>query len=440
MNDTTPSNTENQVKQTILIVDDEPVNLAVLTHVLQPHYRVRATRSSEEALRAAATSPRPDLVLLDIMMPEMDGFGVLAKLRENPELRAIPVLFVTALSDEISEERGLEGGAVDYITKPIKPSIVRARVRTQLELKAARDALAHQNSLLEAEVADRTKALKMAVDKAESAHAVLKKTYLGTLQAIGTLAELRGSGIGEHCRRVADLARQVAQRMGLGAAEVQDIFVAALLHDIGKIGFPDGLLEKPVSTMSSEQLALYRQHPAMGADVLRKIDGFTEIAAIVRHHHEHFDGTGFPDGKSGLDIPLGARIICAANDYDSLKYGNLTAQPLSSKQSKEFLLDRRGGRYDPNVINKLEPLIAYQGQFEIDEIRISPTHLREGMVLTRDVRHPDGYLLLSKNTVITRSLIDQLVAVIKQTGIDIKAYVNREPVSATSPSSPDRPN
>ncbi|MDD4882078.1 MAG: HD domain-containing protein, partial [Gallionellaceae bacterium] len=307
------------------------------------------------------------------------------------------------------------------------------RVRLHLELKAAHDALASQNSLLEARVAERTQALKQALEKTESAHAALKKTYFGTLLAIGALAELRGGSVGEHSRRVADLSRQVALQMGLSNVEAQDVFVAALLHDIGKIGFPDSLMDTPVSAMTQQQLAIYRQHPAAGAEALKKIEALSAIAAVVRHHHEYFNGTGFPNGLSGLNIPLGARIIGAVSDYDALKLGRLTGQPLSVKQSWTRILEGRGTRYDPQVVDKLAAIAAQEGQFEIDEIPIAAQHIQEGMLLTRDVSHPDGYLLLSKNTVMTRTLIDQLVTVEKQAGIDLTCFVTRERVKAGNP-------
>ncbi len=236
----------------ILIVDDQPENLAVLASLLNPHYSVRAARSGEQALRAAAMTPLPDLILLDIMMPGMSGFDVLAKLREESKLRDIPVIFITALSAEDDEQKGLDQGAVDYISKPINPGIVLSRVRTQLELKQARDTLTQHKVMLESEVAERTKALKQTLDRLEDAHEQLKKTHFSTLMAIGELAELRGSHLGEHCRRVADISRQVAFRMRIAANEAQDIFIAALLHDVGKIGFSDQLLDKPVSLMNSD--------------------------------------------------------------------------------------------------------------------------------------------------------------------------------------------
>lgn len=418
----------DRAEATILVVDDEPANLGVLNALLQPHFRVRVARSGIEALRAVASAPHPDLVLLDVMMPEMDGYTVLAKLREAPANRDLPVIFVTAMDASESEQRGLELGAVDYITKPISPPIVLARVRAQLELKAARDHLADQNAWLEAQVAERTRALKSALEKTEAAHASLKKSYFGTLMAINALAELRGAAIGEHSRRVADLSRQLARDMGMGAAEAQDVFVAALLHDIGKIGFPDDLLKKPVNAMNAEQSALYRRHPALGADALAKIEALADIAAIVRSHHERYDGQGFPEGHSGLDIPLGARVIAAVSDFDDLRHGALTTLPMTIKESHRYLVEGRGHRYDPTVIDRLELLLAFDESDEIDEIRVTAGHLLEGMVLTRDVMHPDGFLLLSKSTVLDRRLIDQLATVEKDAGRSTDIYVLRDRV------------
>lgn len=413
-------------KATILIVDDQPENLAVLSALLQPHYLVRAARSGEQALRAAASQPVPDLILLDVMMPGIDGHEVLNRLSASPDTAGIPVIFVTALAAEEDEQRGFDLGAVDYITKPIKPAVVLARARTHLELKQARDRLADQNATLEKLVAQRTEALRQAMTRLEDTHAQLKKTYFGTLRAIGELASLRGGAIAEHSRRVADLARQVAFKLGLNNAEIQDVFIAALLHDAGKIGFPDGLLGKPVSTMNRDELSLYRMHPAAGADIVAKVESLAGIADLIRHHHEHFDGSGFPAGLSGLDIPLGARIICAVSDYEDLRGGALTMQPMTSKQSCEYLIEEAGSRYDPMVIEALEPILSAEGKYEIEEIAISVKHLHEGMVLTRDVRHPHGFVLLSKGSAMTRRLIDQLVAVEQQSGAILKVHVHRE--------------
>ena len=415
-------------KPTVLIVDDQPENLGVLSALLRPHYLVRAARSGQQALRAATNTPRPDLILLDVMMPEMDGYAVFAKLREAPPTADIPVIFITALVTEEDEQRGFNLGAVDYITKPIKPAVVLARVRTQLELKQARDFLADQNARLEVLVGERTQALKLALAKIETAHAALKKSYFGTLMAIAALAELRGSSIGEHSRRVADMSRKVAGDLDMSATEVQDVFVAALLHDIGKIGFSDELLRKPVKAMNVEQASFYRQHPALAANALEKIEALASIAAIVRSHHEHFDGSGFPEGRSGFEIPLGARIISAVSDYDNFRSGALTTAPLTRKEARRFLVEGRGRRYDPTVVDRLEPLLDFDEGDEIDEIRVTAGHLQEGMLLTRDVMHPDGFLLLSQGAVLDRRMIDQLATAERDAGRSSEIYVLRERV------------
>jgi putative two-component system response regulator len=409
----------------ILIVDDQPENLAVLSALLQPHYLVRAARSGEQALRAAITPPLPDLVLLDVMMPGMDGHVVIAKLRANPVTSKIPVIFITALAAEDDEERGFQAGAVDYISKPIKPATVLARVRTHLELKQAQDRLADQNAELERQVAQRTVALKQLLGKLEASHDDLKKTHFGTLMAISQLAGLRGASIPDHARRVAALARQAAARLGCPPEEVQDIFIAALLHDVGKIAFPDGLFDLPLSSLSGENLFAFRRHPADGANVIAQIAGLADIAGMIRSHHELFDGSGFPEGLSGLNIPLGARIIGAVSDYEDLKSGAMTQQPMSAKQSCMYLMEGAGSRYDPSVIEVLEPILAAEGKFEIEELLVAVKHLHEGMLLTRDVLHPKGFVLLSRSCELTRRLIDQLVAVEQQTGANLKVHVQR---------------
>jgi putative two-component system response regulator len=420
---------------TLLIVDDQPENLAVLAALLQPHYRVRAARSGEQALRAAVTPPRPDLALLDVMMPDMDGYAVLARLRENPATAGLPVLFITALAAERDEERGFALGAVDYITKPIKPAVVLARVRTQLDLKRARDLLADQNARLETEVARRTEALDQALAKLEAAHDDLKHTYFDTLVALGDLASLRAGELADHARRVADLGRQVASRLGMGPADVQEVFIAGLLHDVGKIGFPDAMLRKPVSTLNREELDLYRRHPAAGSQILARIASLSGVADVILSHHEHYDGTGFPQGLSGLDIPLGARILCAVSDHESLRAGTLTSRPLSAKQACQVLLQERGTRYDPAVVDALEPILVAESQFEIDELRVAAKNLVEGMQLSRDVLHPNGFVLLSRGGEVTRRLIGQLLLVQQQTGATLEIFVQRQtpamrPVSA----------
>ena len=424
---------------TLLIVDDQPENLAVLSGLLQPHYRVRAVRSGEQALRAAASDPAPDLALLDIMMPEMDGYVLFERLRALPGLAELPVIFVTALSDQEHEERGLSMGAVDYVTKPIAPALVLARVRTHLELKSARDRLREQNERLESEVAARTSELEAALKDVGAAHASLRKTHFVTLTMINDLAGLRAPQVAEQSRRVAALSRQVAFALGLDHAKAQDVFVAALLHDIGKVSFPDSLLGKSVAAMTKDEVAQYRMHPVIGAELLGRIDALRDVAAIVRSHHELYNGTGFPDQKSGLDIPLGARIISALVDYEELKAGMLARQRWTAKRAGQYLIECAGSRYDPRVVEMLEPTLASEGKFEIDEVRINVKHLQEGMVLTRDIRDRSDFVLVGRGTVVTRHLIDQLALVEKRAGRSLMAHVDRSLVRPDATAGGDIP-
>lgn len=427
---TAESRSKDETKTyTVLLIDDIKENLSVMGELLHPLYRVRLANSGRRGLLAAASEPYPDLILLDIMMPEMDGYEVLAKLRENPVTSDIPVIFVTAMDSDEDEERGLGMGVIDYITKPVRPAIFLARVRNYLEIKRNRDALKNQNAALEAKVQERTRALKISLDRTEDAHAKLRKTYFGILHAFGELAELRGGRIGIHSQHVADLVRQVAIHMDMTDSERQDVFVAALLHDIGMIGFPDELFHKPVSALHGGEVAMYQQHPGIGARVIGKIEKMQSIADIIHCHHEHYDGTGFPVGLSGLNIPLGARIIAAVSDYESLIQGTLTTHPMTPKQACQFLVEERGHRYDPQVIDALEPLLESEESFEIDEIRVSAHHLQEGMMVSREIRHPEGFLLLSKSTVVTRSIIDHLVDVEKRSGNPLEIYVVRQRIS-----------
>ncbi|MFO1414916.1 MAG: response regulator [Burkholderiales bacterium] len=408
----------NHEPATLLIVDDQPENLAVLAGLLQPHYRVRAARSGVLALRAAATPPRPDLALLDIMMPDMDGYELLARLRADPQLADMPVIFVTALGAQDDEERGFECGAVDYITKPIKRATLLARVRTHLELKQARDRLVQHNAELEQQVADRTAKLDTALHD-------LRRTYFATLKLVSDIVGRRSTYLGDHAKAVAALAQQTALAMGMDIEAAQQVLVAGLLHDIGKVGFPDSLLGKPVAAMTTDELVTYRAHVSTGADLIGRIDALKEVAEIVYSHHELFNGNGFPQHLSGLSIPIGARIVCAASDYYDLRDGLANRQPWSAKRSGQYLVECAGSRYDPAVIEAMEPIIAKEGLYAIDEIRMDVKFLREGMVLTRDITDRSGLVLLARGSRITRHLVGQLMTAEERDGQRIAAYVDR---------------
>ncbi|MBM3391934.1 MAG: response regulator [Betaproteobacteria bacterium] len=337
---------------TLLIVDDESANLAVLSNVLQPHYRVLAANSGARALEVAAGDPRPDLILLDVMMPDMDGFGVLARLRAEAATRDIPVIFVTALTDEINEEHGLQLGAVDYIAKPIKPAIVLVRVAAQLELKQARDRLADENAWLEAEVARR-------LDEISAIQEV-------GIHALAELAETRDPETGNHIRRtqeyVAALALQLRDhprfQASLAGNAIPLLSASAPLHDIGKVGIPDHILLKP-GKLDEGEFAIMKTHAKLGADAIeralrlsrRPVDFLDTAREIAHWHHEKWDGSGYPDGLAGEAIPVSARLMALADVFDALITPRVYKPAFSFDEARRIVAEGRGRHFDPDMVD-----------------------------------------------------------------------------------------
>ena len=335
---------------TILIVDDEPTNLHLLTGLLRPEFLVRAANSGEGALRVANSQPRPDLILLDVMMPVMDGYAVLARLRENPATRDIPVIFLTALAESGDEERGLKLGAADYITKPIKPAVVQARVRTQLEAKQARDWLTDQNATLEAEVTRRMTENDL--------------TQRVSIRALAHLAEMRDPETGGHILRTQGYVQQLA--IGLRdhprfAAVMNERHIdllarSAPLHDIGKVGIPDHILLKP-GKLTADEWAIMQTHAKQGSDAIEQAERdiempleFLSVAKEIAHwHHEKWDGSGYPDGLAGDAIPVAARLMALADVFDALISVRAYKPAMSHAEAREIIIAGRGRHFDPDV-------------------------------------------------------------------------------------------
>jgi len=340
------------VTATILIVDDEPANLSLLTHVLRPVYQVRAANSGENALRAATSEPRPDLVLLDVMMPRMDGYEVLDRLRNNPATVDIPVIFVTALGDADEEERGLALGAADYIAKPIKPALVLARVRTQLEAKHTRDWLKDKNAILEAEVSRRM---------AEN-----DLTQLVSIRALAHLAETRDRETGNHILRTQNYVRTLALRLrqhprfaaSLDPRTIDLVTKSAPLHDIGKVGIPDAILLKP-GPLTQQEWAIMKTHARLGSDAIEQAEAdveqpidFLVLAKEIAHwHHEKWDGSGYPDGLKGEAIPVSARLMAVADVFDALISPRVYKPAMSYDKAREIIAEGRGSHFDPDIVD-----------------------------------------------------------------------------------------
>ena len=334
----------------LLIVDDDPENLAVLGGLLQPHYEVLVAPSGERALGIAAGEPPPDLILLDVMMPGMDGHTVLALLKSEPATRDIPVIFLTALGNVRDEEQGLTEGAADYITKPIHPALVLARVRTQLEAKRGRDVLKDQNAFLEAEVARRM---------AEN-----DLIQLVSIRALAHLAETRDPETGNHILRTQGYVRLLASRLQHHprfAATLDDRYIELLtrsapLHDIGKVGIPDYILQKP-GKLSEEEWTIMRTHARLGAEAIelaeQDIEATVEFLVLAKEiaqwHHEQWNGSGYPDGLAGEAIPVSARLMALADVFDALVNRRVYKAAMGFDEARAIIAAGRGKHFDPDV-------------------------------------------------------------------------------------------
>ncbi|QVL48280.1 MAG: two-component system response regulator [Thiocapsa sp.] len=336
---------------TILVVDDEPANLTLLTHLLRPVYQVRAANSGEHALRAATSEPRPGLILLDVMMPGMDGYRVLERLRNNPVTTDIPVIFLTAMAGTDDEERGLQLGAADYIVKPIKPALVLARVRTQLEAKHTRDWLKDKNAILEAEVARRM---------AEN-----DLTQLVSIRALAHLAETRDPETGNHILRTQNYVRSLALQLRqhprfsafLDSRTIDLLTKSAPLHDIGKVGIPDNILQKP-GPLTPEEWVIMKTHSRLGSDAIEQAEAdvdqpidFLVLAKEIAHwHHEKWDGSGYPDALKGEEIPVSARLMAVADVFDALISSRVYKPAMSYEKAREIISEGRGSHFDPDIV------------------------------------------------------------------------------------------
>lgn len=340
-------------KPTVLVVDDEPINIMVLSDLLKNNYRIIAAKSGEQALSRVSSDSPPDLILLDVMMPGMDGYEVCLTLKSDPAYQHIPVIFVTAMNEEVDETKGLEVGAVDYITKPISPAIVTARVRNHLALKQAQDQLSRQNDILDEKVQMRT--------------ADLVKTQDVTIHAMASLAETRDNETGNHIRRTQHYVRVLSESMvnqGLYIDEltpdnIELLYKSAPLHDIGKVGIPDNILLKP-GKLTDAEFDIMKTHASLGADAISvaelelgdKENSFLRYAReIADCHHEKWNGQGYPQGLKGTDIPLSGRLMAVADVYDALISKRVYKPAFDHEKARSILLDGRNQHFDPDVID-----------------------------------------------------------------------------------------
>ena len=308
----------------LLLVDDEPTNLQVLRHVLQADYRLLFATDGARALQVAREQ-LPQLILLDIMMPGMDGYAVCRALKADPATAGIPVIFITALNDSQDETAGFDVGGVDYLTKPVSPPVVRARVRTHLSL--------------------------VRMDE-------LRETRLQIVQRLGRAAEYKDNETGLHVIRMSHFSKLLALAAGCSPAWAEDLLNAAPMHDVGKIGIPDAVLRKPGPQDAAEWDTM-RRHPEIGAEIIGEHpSGVLQLAReIALAHHEKWDGSGYPRGLAGEAIPLSARIVAIADVFDALTTRRPYKEPWPVQEAMNHIAAQAGKHFDPALVALFAPLL-----------------------------------------------------------------------------------
>ncbi len=346
------SDNAHTIRRTVLVVDDTSDNISLLNEALMDRYTVKVAKSGKKAIEIARSMP-VDIILLDVMMPHMDGFETCRRLKEDPLTRRIPVIFVSARGEAEDETMGFSCGGVDYITKPIKASIVQARVKTHL-------ALYDQNITLDEKVRERT--------------AELTETRLEILNRLGRAAEYRDNETGMHVIRMSRYARIIALEYGLPEEEAELLFNVAPMHDVGKIGIPDKVLLKP-GKLDEEEWRIIRTHCEIG----RKIIGnhksrLLQSAAMVAHtHHEKWDGSGYPSGLKGTEIPLFSRIVALVDVFDALTSERPYKKAWSVEDATAEIRACSGRHFDPDVVRaflrRLPEITQIKEQFA-DEVSV----------------------------------------------------------------------
>lgn len=425
----------------LLFVDDEANILSALKRLFRPQgYRIHTAEGGAAALEILARESI-DIVVSDMRMPEMNGAQLLEQVRarwpDTVRILLTGYAEVSATVDAINK-----GGIYRYIAKPWEENdllltvqhaleqkmLEREKQRLELLTRQQNGELQTLNASLEDKVRERTAELQKTMGMLEKTHERLKKSFIASIQVFSNFMELRDGAASGHSRRVADHARKVGLKMGLSEVEAQEIMVAGLLHDIGKLGLSDTLIRKPFSALNAEERAEVCKHPAKGQAVLMGLDQLKEAAKIIRSHHERFDGQGYPDGLSGLAIPLGARILSVVNDYDALQNGSLVNKKMAPEEARKTIIDGRGKRYDPNAVDAYMDVLGHVGELALQkpETILSTAQLMPGMALAHDLLTRDGILLLSKEYILDEHLIEQICNFERTEGIKLEVHVRTD--------------
>jgi len=416
------SQQEIAANATLLFVDDEVNVLSSLKRLFRPFgYRIFTAEGGAQGLEIMARETI-DIVISDMRMPQMNGAEFLQKVKEQwPDTVRILLTGYAEIGATIDAIN--KGHIYRYISKPwedndIVLAIKQALRQKQLEkanqgleelTRKQNEELKDLNANLEQKVKARTEEVRQTMGFLEVAHEKLKKGFITSIRVFSNLIEMREGVMAGHSHRVAELSRAIAQQMAMPETEVQDVFLAALLHDVGKIGLPDYLLEKPFANLTGEERLEVMKHPAKGQTALMALEQLQGAAKLIRSHHEHFDGLGFPDKLHGFEIPLGARIIALANEYDAAQIGTLLNKRLRQSDAVLYIQEGKGRRYDPAVVEAFMKVMGASGATQvIQELAIQIGQAKPGMVLSRDLMSTHGELLLSKDFRLDAALIGQI--------------------------------
>ncbi|OWQ84130.1 hypothetical protein CDN99_24955 [Roseateles aquatilis] len=429
----------------VLFVDDEPSILSSLRRLVRPQgYRVLIAPGGAPALEILSQEP-VDVVVSDMRMPEMDGAAFLEQVRERWPL--VGRILLTGYADVQATVAAVNRGQIQrHIAKPwddrellmaIDDALSRRRLevenRALLQLTKSQNAeLQTLNNELSQRVRARTKELEQVNGMLEKSFDQLKDNFLLSIQVFSGLLELREGGLAGYSRQVADLARRTARRMNLGPRLEEDLHIAGLLHEIGKISFPDTLLRKPVSLMNAEELAHYRRHTLDGEAALLPLGQLQQVARLVRMQHERIDGKGFPDGLIGDAIPLGAQILSAVSDFHAAQTGRMAEQRFTPAQALSLVRGGARTRYEPEVVEALELALTDEPLDVPTDRAISPQDVVPGMVLARDLLTPKGTLLLAAGHVFDARLVRQIREFAGREGVRLSLYIRRTEDGAPS--------
>ena len=340
----------------ILIVDDDAANLRVASRILSAEKaRVSCLKSGEDALKFLREN-RPDLILLDIHMPGMDGFETIAAIKEQKATADIPVIFLTADDDSSAETKGLQMGAMDFIKKPFVPEVLLLRVRHIIELVRLQTSLTR-------EVAEKTREVIEQHDK-------LNRISMQIMQTLSGAIDVKDAYTNGHSTRVAEYAREITRRAGFSGVMQKDIYMIALLHDVGKIGVSDTIIKKPTK-LTDEEYAIIKTHSVMGEKILKNITEFPQLLIGARWHHERYDGRGYPDGIAGEDIPVEARIIAVADTYDAMTSKRSYRADMPQNVVRSEIEKGRGTQFDPVFADIMLEMIREDVDYQMRE------HIRE---------------------------------------------------------------